>query len=193
MRYVSLGLFCASIPLLAQTPAPTTEQKEYFENKIRPLLAQNCFACHTNSQMGGLRLDSREGLLKGGKSGPAVVPGDPEKSMLITAIRQTTEIKMPKNGHLTDAQINDLTAWVKSGATWPTAQQAGSGTSGYTIRPEQRRFCSFQPLQKPHPPEVKDSAWPANDIDRFILAKLEQEGMKPTAAAPRRARVRRLR
>ena len=107
MRYISLGLLCASIPLLAQTPAPTTEQKEYFENKIRPLLAQNCFACHTNSQMGGLRLDSREGLLKGGESGPAVVAGDADKSLLITVVRQTTELKMPKNGHLTDEQIQN--------------------------------------------------------------------------------------
>src|SRR5579885_1488476 len=95
--------------LLAQTPAATEEQKEFFENRVRPVLAQNCFACHTNSQMGGLRLDSLDGLLKGGKSGPGVVPGSPEKSMMITAIRQTTEIKMPKNGHLTEAQINDLT------------------------------------------------------------------------------------
>ena len=110
MKFFLLGLSCLSGALLAQSSAGTPEQKEFFESRIRPVLAQNCFACHTNSQMGGLRLDSREGVIKGGKSGPAVVPGDPEKSMMITAIRQTTEIKMPKNGHLTDAQIADLTA-----------------------------------------------------------------------------------
>src|ERR1700676_1972165 len=110
MRYVSLGLFCASIPLLAQAPASTTEQKEYFENKVRPVLAQNCFACHTNSQMGGLRLDSRGSVLKGAKSGPVVVPGDPDKRLMITAIRQTPDLKMPKSDHLTEQQIADLAA-----------------------------------------------------------------------------------
>jgi hypothetical protein len=109
-----------------------------------------------------------------------VVPGAPDKSMLITAIRQTTEIKMPKNGHLTDAQIDDLTAWVKDGAVWPvekTSAQAG----GYPIRPDQKHFWSFQPLAKPEPPKTKDTAWPANNIDRFVLAKLEREGLKPVA------------
>ncbi len=119
MKLFLLGISCLPLTLLAQAPAPTQEQEDFFENRVRPVLAQNCFACHTNSQMGGLRLDSLEGLLKGGKSGPAVVPGAPEKSMMVTAIRQTTEIKMPKNGHLTEAQIADLTAWVKEGAVWP--------------------------------------------------------------------------
>jgi mono/diheme cytochrome c family protein len=164
MKYVSFGLLFASLPLLAQAPASTTEQKEYFENKIRPLLAQNCFACHTNSQMGGLRLDSREGLLKGGKSGPAVVPGDADKSLLITAVRQTTDLKMPRYGHLTDEQIQNLTAWVKDGAVWPADEPVKTAQGeGYVIRPEVRRFWSFQPVQKPAAPKVKDAAWPAND------------------------------
>src|ERR1700680_4546658 len=193
MRYISLGLLCASIPLLAQTPAPTTEQKEYFENKIRPLLAQNCFACQTNSQMGGLRLDSREGLLKGGKSGPAIVAGDADKSLLITAVRQTTELKMPKNGHLTDEQIQNLTTWIKGGAAWPTDEPSKTAQGGgYVIRPEARKFWSFQPLQKPVAPKVKDAAWAVNDIDRFVLAKLEKEGLKPTAPADRRTLLRRI-
>ena len=193
MQRVLLALACLSLTLLAQSSSPTPEQKEFFENRVRPVLAQNCFACHTNSQMGGLRLDSREGLIKGGKSGPAVVPGDPEKSMMITAIRQTTEIKMPKNGHLTDAQISDLTAWVKDGAVWPTDEVAKTGLArGYVIRPEQRKFWSFQPLEKPAPPKVKDAAWPLTDIDRFVLAKLEKEGLKPAPAADRRVLLRRV-
>jgi mono/diheme cytochrome c family protein/cytochrome c553 len=193
MRYISLGLLFTSIPLLAQTSAPTTEQKEYFENKIRPLLAQNCFACHTNSQMGGLRLDSREGLLKGGKSGPAAVPGDPDKSLLITAVRQTTDLKMPKYGHLTDEQIQNLTVWIKDGAAWPTDEPVKTAQGeGYLIRPEARKFWSFQPLQKPAAPKVKDAAWAVNDIDRFVLAKLEKEGLKPTAPADRQTLLRRI-
>src|SRR5216684_6303130 len=105
MKQVLLALPCLSLTLLAQSSG-TQEQKEFFENCIRAVLAQNCFACHTNSQMGGLRLDSREGILKGGKSGTVVIPGDPDKSLMITAVRQTTELKMPKYGHLTEQQIN---------------------------------------------------------------------------------------
>src|SRR5215469_6562132 len=151
-----IALIASGVAALAQSG--TTEQKDFFENKIRPVLAQNCFACHTNSQMGGLRLDSREGLLKGGKSGPAIVPGDPDKSLMVTALRQTTELKMPKNGHLTDAEMKDIAAWIKDGAVWPEAPRTAQG-SGYTIRPEQRKFWSFQPVGKPQPPAVKDSAW----------------------------------
>jgi hypothetical protein len=191
MKHFLLGIPCLSLTLLAQAPAPTQEQKDFFENRVRPVLAQNCFACHTNSQMGGLRLDSLDGLLKGGKSGPAVVPGMPEKSMMITAIRQTTEIKMPKNGHLTEAQITDLIAWVKDGAVWPV-EKASTQAGGYVIRPEQKQFWSFEPLARPQPPKTKNAAWPANDIDRFVLAKLEKEGLKPTSIADRRALLRRV-
>jgi mono/diheme cytochrome c family protein len=191
MKRSLLGLFCLSFTLLAEPPAATQEQKDFFENRIRPVLAQNCFACHTNSQMGGLRLDSLDGLLKGGKSGPAVIPGAPEKSMLITAIRQSTEIKMPKNGHLTEAQISDLTSWVKDGAVWPEAPKSSQG-AGYVIRADQRKFWSFQPLAKPEPPKVKDAAWSGSNIDRFVLAKLDQEGLKPAPTADRRALLRRV-
>jgi cytochrome c553/mono/diheme cytochrome c family protein len=191
MKNFLLGLLCFSSTLLAAPPAATQEQKDFFENHVRPVLAQNCFACHTNSQMGGLRLDSLDGLLKGGKSGPAVVPGAPEKSMLITAIRQTTDIKMPKNGHLTEAQITDLTTWVKDGAVWPESPKTSQG-AGYAIRPDQRKFWSFQPLAKPAPPKVADAAWSKNNIDRFVLAKLEKESLKPAPTADRRTLLRRV-
>ena len=136
MKRILFGSLYLASGLCAQSQTATPEQKDFFENRIRPMLAQQCFACHTNSQMGGLRVDSLQGLLKGGKSGPAIVPGDPDSSRLITAVRQTTELKMPKNGHLTDAQITDLTTWVKSGAVWPETVVAK--TQGYTIRPDQR-------------------------------------------------------
>ena len=190
MKAFLFALPCFSITLLAQSAAPTQEQNDYFENHIRPVLAQSCFACHTNSQMGGLRLDSREGMVKGGKSGPAVVPGDPEKSLLISAVRQTGELKMPRNGHLTEVQINDLTVWIKDGAVWPEAVKTQS--QSYTIRPDQKNFWSFQPLGKPAIPKVKDAVWATSDIDRFVLAKLEQEGMKPAPMADRRTLIRRL-
>jgi mono/diheme cytochrome c family protein len=190
MKRVSFVLPLVSFTLLAQ-PSATDEQKEYFENHVRPVLAQNCFACHTNSQMGGLRLDSRVGMLKGGKSGPVIVPGDPDKSLMITAIRQVTDLKMPKNGHLTESEIKDLATWVKDGAAWPEEQKSAQA-GGYVIRPEQRKFWSFQPLAKPEPPKTKDPRWPLNDIDRFVLAKLEKEGLKPSNIADRRTLLRRV-
>src|SRR5207247_800513 len=95
------------------------EHVEFFETRIRPLLVKNCFACHTNARSGGLQLDSRESILKGGNSGPAVAPGDPEHSLLMQAVRHThTRLKMPPPGKLPETDIADLAAWVKAGAIW---------------------------------------------------------------------------
>src|ERR1700677_2649793 len=128
-----LGFLIVSIPLLAQTRPSQTAKEEFFETRIRPVLAQQCFACHTNSAMGGLQLDTREALIKGGKSGPALVAGDPDKSLLITALRQTSELKMPKGGRLSDVEIADFVAWVRDGAVWPAEQGAPKVGSGYRI------------------------------------------------------------
>ena len=171
-------------------PVAKTEasQKDFFEARIRPVLAQQCFVCHTNSKSGGLRLDSRDDILKGGKSGPAVVPGEPEKSLLITAIRHSGELKMPKGAaKLTDAQISDFTTWVKDGAFWPVEK-----TAAKKFTDEQRHLWSIQPLAKPEVPKVKDTAWPLNDVDRFVLARLEKEGLKPAPMADRRTLLRRV-
>src|SRR5205814_6609685 len=109
-----LGLL---LVFLMQTPA----QQEFFEMKIRPVLSQQCYACHTDEKMGGLRLDSKEGLAK------VVVPGDPEKSLLLTAIRQTTDLKMPKGGTpLSAMQVADFSTWIKDGAYWPEAEPAAA-------------------------------------------------------------------
>ena len=103
------------------TPLPA-QSAEFFEARIRPVLAANCYDCHTDEQLGGLRLDSREGLLKGGKSGPAIVPGDADKSLLIQAVRQTGEkLKMPKGGRLKPDEIDALAEWVRAGAPWPSS------------------------------------------------------------------------
>src|SRR5258708_19517438 len=114
-------LALAALPLAlqiageAQQAAPSAAQSaDYFEAKVRPVLAANCYDCHTDERMGGLRLDSREALLKGGKSGPAIVPGDPEKSLLIQAVRQTAALKMPKGGPLKASALAALPPWVKA-------------------------------------------------------------------------------
>ncbi|MEI9974363.1 MAG: c-type cytochrome domain-containing protein [Ignavibacteriota bacterium] len=102
-------------PALA-SPADQASSADFFEAKVRPVLANNCYACHTNSALGGLRLDSREALLKGGGRGTALIPGDPDKSLLITAVRQTDEnLKMPQGGKLKAEEIADLVAWGESG------------------------------------------------------------------------------
>src|SRR5438067_7260922 len=181
-----IWLAAAGLPL-AITIALDAQSAEVFESKVRPILAANCYDCHTDEHMGGLRLDSREALLKGGNSGqPAVVPGDPDKSLLIQAVRQTSEkLKMPKGGRLRPDDIDTLVEWVKAGAQWPAATATATATASattagakgpalpdtsatatarasapeYVIKPEQRAFWSLQPLRKPPVPAVSHEPW----------------------------------
>jgi mono/diheme cytochrome c family protein len=187
------GFIACTAVALAATSAP--DSADFFEARIRPVLVNSCFTCHAASALGGLRLDSRESILKGGKSGAAMVPGDPDKSLLIQAVRQTNpKLKMPMGGKLKDQEILDLTAWVKAGANWPeSATPVVSPKSGeYVITPEQRAFWSFQPLKTTPAPAPKDAAWAKTDIDRFVLAKLEHESLKPVAPADKRTLIRRV-
>lgn len=179
--------------LLAWTVRPQNQTKEdFFESKVRPILATECFSCHTESQMGGLRLDSREALLKGGKSGPAIVPGDPDKSLLVIAMRQTGALKMPKGGKLPQAQIDAIAEWVKAGAVWPSVNAPVPVAKGeMKIDPARRAFWSFQPLRVVPAPAPKDTRWAKTEIDRYILARLEKEGLVPVASADRRTLIRR--
>jgi hypothetical protein len=189
MRCLALA-FALSWTLHGQPTAP-----DYFELKIRPLLATNCYSCHTESALGGLRLDSREAMLKGGKRGPSLVPGDPDKSILIQAVRQTDpKLKMPMGSKLKDSEVADLTAWVKAGAVWPqsSAPLATKTDGKYVIAPERRAFWSLLPLKDPQPPPpVKDTRWPKSPIDKFVLARLEKDGMKPVRPANKHDLLRR--
>jgi mono/diheme cytochrome c family protein len=173
--------------------ADATTPAEYFELHVRPVLASRCYACHTDAKSGGLQLDSREHMLTGGKSGAAIKPGDPDNSLLIQAIRQThPKIKMPPGGKLKDDEIAGIAAWIKAGAVWPAADpKAPPKTPKYTITAEQRNFWSFRPVVEPAPPKVKDTKWARTAVDRFILAKLEEKGLVPVAAADRRTLIRR--
>ncbi len=182
-------------PAAAPALVPTPVGSEFFENKIRPILANNCFTCHTTSQMAGLRLDSKAAILKGGETGPAIVPGDPDKSLLIQAVKQTGTLKMPKGGHLKASEIEDLVAWVKMGAPWPDLEPAAAPMAQagveFNVTAEQRQFWSFRPLEKPQPPAVKDKKWAQTDVDRFVLAKLESKGLKPVKLADKGTLLRR--
>jgi len=188
----ALSYFAHNISAAAE-PA---ESVEFFEKRIRPVLSEQCYKCHSSTSeklKGGLMLDSREALLKGGDTGPTITPGDPEKSLLIEAVRwNNTDMQMPPKKSLAPAQIADLGAWVKAGAPWP--QEAGAKVAKKAVfdleKRKQEHWC-WQPLLNAPPPAVKDAAWPRTDADRFIIAKLEEKNLKPAPAADRRTLIRR--
>jgi len=185
-----IPLVATASALLAQ-PAPVPVDTESFETKIRPLFAEKCYACHTDAHMGGLQLDSREHFLKGGKSGPVAVPGDPDASLLVKALRYDANPKMPPTGKLAAGQIAAVEAWVRAGAVWPQTEKAALKSLPYNITAEQRAFWSFEPVKPVAPPEVKDAQWARTEIDRFIAAKLEGRGLRPVRPADRRTLIRR--
>ena len=157
--------------------AEPSDSREFFELRIRPVLAKNCYGCHTATRMGGLQLDTREHALAGGKSGPAIVPGDPPHSLLFQAVSHTHErLKMPPGGKLKEQEIADLAAWIKGGATWP---DGAPKAAPYVITEEQRNFWAFRPVRNPEPPRVRNEAWVKSPVDRFILAGLEEKGLSP--------------
>ena len=174
----------------------TPEQIKFFEAKIRPVLATKCAKCHAETAekvQGGLLVDSREGLLRGGDTGPAIVPGSLEDSLLIEAIRYGDEsLQMPPKVKLPDEVIADFEAWVRMGAPDP---RDGSGSATAVARgidmARGRQFWAFQPPRASSPPEVQDISWPKTDIDRFLLAAIEAKGLKPVADADRFALIRR--
>src|SRR5688572_11019864 len=146
-------LVLLAVPLARVRGGPD-QHVEFFEKKIRPLLVEHCYKCHSAESeklKGGLRLDSREGVLKGGESGPAIVPGDPDKSLLIKAVRYADkDLQMPPEGmKLSEAQIADLVAWVNMGAPDPRATEARA--SG-TVAAQAKTWWAFQPVQRPEVP-----------------------------------------
>jgi mono/diheme cytochrome c family protein len=169
---------------------------EFFESKVRPVLAERCFGCHGPvKQKAGLRLDSRAATLRGGDSGPALKPGDPEASRLIEAVRYDGETQMPPKGKLSEAEIATLTEWVKLGAPWPEATREArpsAPSSGFKISAEDRAFWAFQPIRSPAPPPVADASWPKSPIDHFILARLEAAKLRPVRMADKRTLIRRV-
>jgi len=165
--------------------AVTPEQEKFFETNIRPVLVSKCYTCHTQAANGGLRLDSREALLKGGSHGPVVMPGKPDESKLLAAVRQDGGLKMPPGGPLEPSQINALREWIADGAPWPSPRVATA-----KLPASARQFWSFQKPVQPAVPQTT-SQWPRNDIDRFVFAKLEEKKLKPVADASKRTLLRR--
>jgi hypothetical protein len=189
------GAACSS-----QAAEPSAEALEFFEKRIRPILVEHCYQCHSAASKelgGGLQVDSREALLAGGDSGAAIIPGDPDKSLLLVAVRQTDkDLRMPPEGKLTDAQLADLAAWVKSGAADPrprVARMAAKTAPKYGMSLEEgRKFWSFQPVSDPPVPAVRNQAWLQTPLDAFILARLEQQEVTPSPSADKRTLLRRV-
>jgi hypothetical protein len=186
--------------MAGKTPerAASPEEMAFFESRIRPVLVEKCYKCHAvgegNKIKGGLALDTREGLRKGGDSGPAVVPGDPKKSLLLEAIGYTkNDLQMPPEkdgGKLSDSVIKDFERWIQTGAADPR-------TGGAVAKKEYdglkaKDHWAYQPPKKSPVPAVKNTAWPKTDIDRFVLAKLEAEGLAPVADAGKLTLLRRV-
>jgi hypothetical protein len=167
---------------------------EFFEAKVRPVLVENCYKCHSaaaKKQKGGLHLDTRDAIRAGGDTGPAVVPGKPAESLILKAVRQTDpNLKMPPEGRLSAAAIADLEKWIATGAADPR----DVATAGKAISIEDgRKFWSFQPLHKPPPPDLRTGySVLGTPIDRFILAKLDEKGITPNPPADRRTLIRRV-
>jgi mono/diheme cytochrome c family protein len=191
-RYLKLGAlivgFCALLILLAslKTSAKYDARDDFFESRIRPVLATNCYDCHTDATKSGLRVDSREALLKGGNRGAAIVIGKPEESLLIRVVKHET-LQMPKGGaKLKDNEIADLSQWIKDGAYWPATATV---KNDYRIKPEHQTFWSFQPVRNPVVSTVKGQT--NNAIDAFLLAKLEANHLTFNAPADKRTLLRR--
>ena len=188
-EFLRIQLLLVLILITSAAHAQSPADVEFFEKQVRPLLVAACFECHAaDQQSNDLRLDSLAALLKGGQNGAAVVPGEPDKSLLIRAVRQSGELAMPPDGKLPDDKIAILERWVKIGAPWPK-----DDVGPVDKRAEaQRTHWAFQPVRSPAVPSVNDAAWGKNPIDAFVLSKLEERGLRPSPTADRRTLIRRV-
>ena len=178
------ALVCCVFAFVSQ--AAGQDAGAFFESRIRPLLVSHCQECHgAQKQKGGLRLDSRAGWEKGGDSGPAITPGDHAASLLMKAVSYTDrDLKMPPEKKLSPAQISDIRQWIALGAHDPRESATTSTGKQHALSvSEGKAFWSYRPPSDPEPPRVKETSWPLNEIDHFILAKLEEKGLKPAPDA----------
>jgi hypothetical protein len=191
LRMIVLSLACLAGIGPEMAPADETGGRadDLFELEIRPILAQTCFPCHGGKKTsGGLRVDSREALLKGGDGGPAIVPAHAEQSSLIRAIRHEDEaLKMPPSRRLPDRSVSAFTAWVERGAEWPAA--SGKKEPATSFRRE--HHWAFQPVRHVEPP-ADPTGWSISPIDRFIAAEYRTSGLRPVSDADRRTLLRRV-
>ena len=177
-----IALFMLLFGLIHPSPVPAEDSPrlagDLFEMHVRPMLVSHCIRCHgEKKQKNGLRLDSRAGFQKGGKSGPVIVAGKPDESLLVKALRHESP-EMPPTGRLEKEKISAIMKWIEAGAPWP---------QGVVLRPvpagsknEEKWWC-FQPIGGRVVPEVDDEGWCRNEIDRFIFARMAKEGIRPAS------------
>lgn len=178
----------------------SADDLDFFERRVRPVLVDRCFPCHSHQSeklKAGLYLDSLEGLLKGGDTKIVLVPGQPEKSPLITAVRYTDqELQMPPKGRLPEQQISDLTEWVRRGAPWPkegAPTNTNQTTKGsFDLSKRRTSHWAWRPIQRPTPPAIKNPAWARHAVDCFIAGKVDKLGLSQANEAERGVLVRRL-
>ncbi len=188
---VAVAWAIATSPAATGDEPPTPAQLKFFETKVRPVLAKNCFKCHgPKKQKSDLRLDSREGAINGGENGPAVVPGNPDESLMVEAINHG-DLEMPPDEKLPDEQIAALTEWIRMGAAWPREDRPQPNLAKVKPRDNDRAWWAFQPVRRPPVPEVDDDGWSRNEIDRFVFQQLSEAGIRPAPQADTRALLRR--
>ena len=179
----------AALPLPCQQPPSepfSPDAIRFFENEVRPVLLNNCASCHNAKLLtSGLSLESREDILKGGSRGEAVSPGLPEESRLIQAVRRQGLLKMPPAGKLAPREISALARWIEMRLPWPSESALAPGAG------QAPSHWSFQPIERPAEPQVSDISWARNPIDRFILARLDQSGLRPAPEAEKTTLIRR--
>jgi len=178
-----------------KSAAFTSAQIEFFESKVRPILVDKCFSCHgpeSKPLEGGLNLSSRKGMLFGGDSGPALVAGAPEESLLIDVINYGDVYEMPPDTKMSAEEIGVLTKWVKDGAAWPETGEAQEvQRESFDLEARKASHWVWKPIKKPRVPAVENAQWPADPVDNFVLKKLELAGLTPAVDAERRVLIRR--
>lgn len=199
LRCLIVLVVCSFLPgaSRAEDPAFTPEQLEFFEKEVRPILVARCYECHSGKiaePKSGLRVDSRAALLKGGDTDAAIVPGNAKKSLLIDAINYGDTFQMPKKSKMPAEEIAVLTKWVDMGAPWTPGDKpvASEGPKVFDLAARKAEHWCWRDLSNPPVPAVKNQSWPADDLDRFLLAKIEEQGFAPAAPAEKRALLRRV-
>ncbi|HYG76464.1 MAG TPA: PSD1 and planctomycete cytochrome C domain-containing protein [Planctomycetota bacterium] len=184
--YLLCVVLVATVACAGESGSFSPEAITFFEKKIRPQLVENCQSCHgAEKQKGGLRLDSRSAVLKGGNGGVAVIPGDADKSMLMQAIRHEGDISMPPKKRLPDNVVQDFATWIQSGAAWPPDNKTKLDENAW------QKHWAFQPVREVAPPPASRAEWIQTPVDAFVLAKLDAAKLTPSQRADKRTLIRR--
>jgi hypothetical protein len=190
-RQTIVFLGSAAVLIGGPTVSPSDDKpSDFFESRVRPLLVDRCFKCHRGeTAKSGLDMSSRQGLIAGGERGPAVIPNRPDESILVQAVRQTSDLKMPPKGKLTEHEIDQLVQWIRDGAVWP---QTAAPADVRLPRDElAKTFWAFQPIKLFAVPRVVDPSFIRSPIDRFILVELQRRRLFPAGAVDKRTLIRR--